>query len=139
MSQRLPSRPNLNHLKKQAKDVLRVSRLRNRVWRLADAQNALARGYGFRSWPDLKLHVESARRRRSSRASAAGREPESTTANRIDAEPTATRPEHRGDCSVAVGVADAICGEVMRSLWHSGPTHRLGWRHKWTESPGVHS
>jgi len=97
MSQRLPSRPNLNHLKKQAKDVLRVSRLRNPVWRLADAQHALARGYGFRSWPDLKLHVESARRRRSSRASAAGREPDGTTANRIAAKPTATCTEHRGN------------------------------------------
>ena len=62
MSQRLPSVPNLDHLKKQAKDVLRVSRHRGTRWRLADAQHALARGYGFPSWPDLKLHVESIRR-----------------------------------------------------------------------------
>jgi hypothetical protein len=61
MSQRLPPRPNLGHLKKQAKDVLRVFRHRNPRWRLVDAQHALARGYGFPSWPDLKLHVESVR------------------------------------------------------------------------------
>lgn len=61
MSQRLPPRPNLSHLKKQAKDVLRVFRHRNPRWRLVDAQHALARGYGFPSWPDLKLHVESAK------------------------------------------------------------------------------
>ena len=61
MSQRLPSLPNLGHLKKQAKDVLRVSRHRNPLCRLADAQHALARGYGFPSWPKLKLHVESVR------------------------------------------------------------------------------
>ena len=61
MSQRLPPRPNLDHLKKQAKDVLRVFRHRNPRWRLVDAQHALARGYGFPSWPDLKLHVESVR------------------------------------------------------------------------------
>src|SRR5262245_62145772 len=63
MSQRLPALPNLDHLKKQAKDALRVSRHRFSRWRLADAQQAIARGYGFRSWPDLKLHVESVRQR----------------------------------------------------------------------------
>ena len=62
MSQRLPSLPNLQYPKKQAKDVLRVSRHRSPRWRLADAQHALARGYGFSNWPDLKLHVESRRR-----------------------------------------------------------------------------
>jgi hypothetical protein len=64
MSQRLPLLPNLGHLKKQAKDVLRVARHRSPQWRLADAQRAVAHGYGFRSWPELKLHVESARQQR---------------------------------------------------------------------------
>src|ERR1044071_6893530 len=64
MPQHLPSLPNLDHLKKQAKDVLRLARHRSPRWRLADAQHAVARGYGFDSWPALKLHVESARRRR---------------------------------------------------------------------------
>ena len=59
MSRRLPSVPNLDHLKKQAKDVLRIARHRRPQWRLADAQQALARGYGFATWADLKLHVES--------------------------------------------------------------------------------
>jgi hypothetical protein len=62
MSQHLPFRPNLDHLKKQAKDVLRVAQYRRPRWRLADALDAVARGYGFASWPTLKLHVESARR-----------------------------------------------------------------------------
>ena len=61
MSRRLPSVPNLDHLKKQAKDVLRVSRPGRPQWRLADAQQALARGYGFATWAALKLHVESIR------------------------------------------------------------------------------
>jgi hypothetical protein len=61
MSQRLPSAPNLDHLKKQAKDVLRIARHGRPHWRLADAQQALARGYGFATWRDLKLHVESIR------------------------------------------------------------------------------
>lgn len=64
MSLRLPSRPSLGHLKKQAKDVLRLSRRQNPQRRLADAQHALARGYGFSNWVELKLHVESATPRR---------------------------------------------------------------------------
>lgn len=64
MSQRLPYLPNLDHLKKQAKAVLRVCRVRNAGSQLADAQNAVARGYGFQNWPLLKAHVESVRRSR---------------------------------------------------------------------------
>lgn len=64
MSQRLPDLPNLDHLKKQAKAVLRICRVRNVRSQLADAQNAVARGYGFQSWPLLKAHVQSVRRSR---------------------------------------------------------------------------
>src|SRR5262245_39430628 len=70
MTQRLPHLPNLSHLKKQAKDVLRVSRRRSPRWRLADAQHAVAHGYGFFSWPELKLHVESVRKQRGEGSSA---------------------------------------------------------------------
>jgi len=62
MSQLLPPFPNLEHLRGQAKDVLRVVRRRKPEWKLADAQHAVARGYGFTNWPDLKTHVESVRR-----------------------------------------------------------------------------
>ena len=61
MSQQLPTRPNLDHLKRQAKDVLRVFRRQEPQWKLADAQRAIARGYGFASWPSLKTHVEKIR------------------------------------------------------------------------------
>ena len=70
MTQRLPSLPNLGHLKKQAKDILRVSRQRSLSWRLADAQHALAHGYGFPSWLELKIHVESVRQQRGAGSSA---------------------------------------------------------------------
>jgi hypothetical protein len=81
MSQRLPSFPNLDLLKKQAKEVLRVSRYRGRLWRLADAQHALARGYGFSSWPYLKRHVESMRRKPGSAASVPRKQGDETAAN----------------------------------------------------------
>src|SRR5215475_13421451 len=83
MSKSLPSRPNLEQLKKQAKDLLKAhksadSETLNRIqvnhpdyantskdkiraakFSLSDAQLVIAREYGFASWPKLKEHVES--------------------------------------------------------------------------------
>ena len=50
----LPERPDLRHLKDQAKDLLRAGGAAT----LAEAQFAVARQYGFTSWPRLKEHVE---------------------------------------------------------------------------------
>jgi hypothetical protein len=58
MSSDLPTRPNLEHLKKQARQLLRELQLREPGAQLADAQHALAREYGFASWPKLKAHVD---------------------------------------------------------------------------------
>src|SRR5579872_1486384 len=51
----LPERPNLRHLKDQARDLLKAGQAES----LTDAQFQVARLYGFASWPKLKLHVES--------------------------------------------------------------------------------
>ncbi len=51
----LPDRPNLRHLKDQAKDLLKSGG----AVTLADAQFQVARSYGFTSWPKLKAHVDS--------------------------------------------------------------------------------
>jgi ankyrin repeat protein len=59
MSRELPANPNLEHLRKQAKELLRQLRQTDARARLAGAQHALALEYGFASWPKLKLHVES--------------------------------------------------------------------------------
>lgn len=74
MTRRLPDRPDFDHLKKQAKHLLRglesrdpqaLERYRATLSRpapaepkLADAQHALAVEYGFTSWPKLKAHVD---------------------------------------------------------------------------------
>ena len=50
----LPSRPSLEQLRKQAKE----RRDATPGAALADAQFALARDYGFDSWPKLVRHVE---------------------------------------------------------------------------------
>jgi hypothetical protein len=54
----LPDRPSLEYLKKEAKELLRTLQQQRPVARLADAQHALARQYGFTSWIQLKRHVE---------------------------------------------------------------------------------
>ncbi len=78
----LPSRPNLEQYRKQAKDLLRRFRsgdleaqlriknahprliqwsdddLRNRAFVLADAQLVLAREHGFDSWPKFVKHID---------------------------------------------------------------------------------
>ena len=59
MSRNLPAHPNLEFLKKEAKSLLEVLQQRDPAAQLADAQHALARDYGFASWPKLKVHVES--------------------------------------------------------------------------------
>ena len=65
----LPARPDLEQLRHQAKDLLREAtrRLAEALARihavsdrliLASAQLAIAREYGFESWPKLKREVE---------------------------------------------------------------------------------
>src|SRR6266700_1961731 len=75
MSRVLPTQPNLEHLKKQAKDLLHdfaqgnpaaieqfnsvVSTSAAARPKLADAQHVIAHEYGFASWAKLKEHVQS--------------------------------------------------------------------------------
>jgi ankyrin repeat protein len=71
MSKQLPSRPNLEHLREQAKDLLKAYRSgdpeatslfpNDQHVALHDAQFLIAREYGFKSWPALVEHVESIR------------------------------------------------------------------------------
>ena len=56
---RLPERPSLEQLRKQAKEQLDTLRAADPSAKLAAAQHALAREYGFDSWPKLVHHVES--------------------------------------------------------------------------------
>ena len=51
----LPDRPNLRHLKDQARDLLEAGAAAS----VTEAQFKIARLYGFASWPKLKAHVDS--------------------------------------------------------------------------------
>jgi uncharacterized protein (TIGR03067 family) len=85
MSERLPARPHLDHLRRQAKSLLAAlqqgdpeaaesfqehlpsardlscEQVRRAGYRLADAQSVVARKTGFASWPQLARHVETLR------------------------------------------------------------------------------
>jgi 1-acyl-sn-glycerol-3-phosphate acyltransferase len=50
----LPVRPNLRHLKSQARDLVKAGAARS----ISEAQFQIARLYGFASWPRLKSHIE---------------------------------------------------------------------------------
>ena len=63
----LPARPDLGHLRRQARDLLRAARSRDSAaaariasvsTTLATAQLAVAREYGFASWARLKTAVD---------------------------------------------------------------------------------
>jgi ankyrin repeat protein len=58
MSSQLPSHPNLEWLRKSAKKRLTELRANDPTAKLADAQRAVAREYGFPSWRKLKAHIE---------------------------------------------------------------------------------
>src|SRR5262245_41428644 len=105
MSQQLPAHPNLDHLKKQAKDVLRVFRRQNPRWKLADAQHAIARGYGFVNWPSLKTHVEKIRH---------DQRPTNPTP------PPRRKEPNREDCSIHP-IAGAWVTDRVISPMHSDP------------------
>ena len=53
MSRELPANPSLEYLRKQAKQLQRTTS----QGKLADAQHALAREYGFADWARLKSYV----------------------------------------------------------------------------------
>ena len=57
----LPDRPNLEYLKKLAKEKLRELQRGDASARLADAQLAVAREHGFASWRKLRAHLDALR------------------------------------------------------------------------------
>ena len=59
MPQALPAQPNIDWLKKTAKQRLAELRTSDPAAKLHQAQLAVARDYGFKSWRALKTHVDS--------------------------------------------------------------------------------
>jgi ankyrin repeat protein len=59
MPKALPAQPNIDWLKKAAKERLAELRAGDPAVRLAQAQRGIAQDYGFKSWRALKAHVDS--------------------------------------------------------------------------------
>jgi ankyrin repeat protein len=148
-ARRLPAKPNLNQLKKQAKDLLKAFQAGESLaieevrahypeaigapegFQLADAQLVLARSYGLQSWPKLKAFVDGVTISRFMDAVKSG-----------DTEPvramlrqrpelahmdTAENNEHRG-LHYAVLCRDA---DMVRLLMEAGADARKGiWPHR---------
>lgn len=60
-SRSLPERPNLDHLKNEAKALHKTLRAEDPDVKLTDAQRHLAREYGFPTWAKLRTHVQNVR------------------------------------------------------------------------------
>jgi effector-binding domain-containing protein len=105
----LPERPNLDHLRRQAKELLASIRASHPTTSLATAQAQLARQYGLRTWPELKAEVERRRARPS---------PEEEHAMSAEVVPVRLRPGR------AIAVSDAgghhvgsMTAMVPKTLW----------------------
>jgi ankyrin repeat protein len=149
----LPSKPNLNQLRNQAKDLLRAMRAGEpaavaevrthygsespasaeaaKTFQLSDAQLVIARAYGFVSWPKLKAFVDGVTVSRFMAAVNAGDAERVKDLLRQRAElvhmDTAGNDEHRG-IHYAVLRRDPA---MVRLLMQSGADARKGiWPHR---------
>ena len=139
---RLPDQPNLEHLRKQAKDLLKsylagepaavaeIQRFERKPsgpeFTLSDSQRVLARAYGFPSWPKLKAFVEGVTIARFIDAAKAGdtRQVRSMLASRPElvSMDRAANDEHRA-IHYAVMQRDAV---MVRLLMEAGADARKG-------------
>src|SRR5580704_10452966 len=146
LSHRLPEQPNLEQLRKQAKELLqafqsgepasiaevnRFERTREKNFALNDAQRVIARAYGFASWPKLKAFVDGANIARFAEAVKAGdvAQVRALLASRPElvGMDRAENDEHRG-LHYAVLRRDAA---MVRILMEAGADARKGiWPHR---------
>jgi ankyrin repeat protein len=122
----LPPRPDLRHLRDEAKRRRKSGEFPS----LALAQLAVAREYGFRSWPRLKFHVEAITLDAAQRAAAligAVVEADLRRARALlDADPAVAR--HDLACACATGEAEEVSRRLaIRPEAANEPTGPNGW------------
>jgi hypothetical protein len=122
----LPSRPDLRHLRDEAKHRRKSGEFES----LALAHLAIAREYGFRSWPRLKFQVEALTLDASERAAALIGAVTSADLRRaralLDADPAIAR--HDLACSCATGEAEEVSRRLAsRPQAVNEPTGPNGW------------
>ena len=107
MSRELPEFPSLEHLKKQAKDLLHAGR----ATKLVEAQRLVAQDYGFPSWAKLKVHVESFA---ADRASPSTRRSDRTASRTSRASSNAFQNSNRGSTRRSPATALVHCPSSKR-------------------------
>ncbi len=122
----LPPRPDLRHLRAEAKQRRRSGEFSS----LALAQLAVAREYGFRSWPRLKFHIEAVTLDASERAVALIAAVTSSDLRRaralLDADPAIAR--HDLACACATGEVEEVARRLaVRPGVVGEPTGPNGW------------
>jgi ankyrin repeat protein len=123
----LPDRPDLRHLRQEAKRRRKTGEFSS----IALAQLAVARDYGFRSWPRLKFHVEAVTLDASERAAALIASATSADLRRaralLDADPALGR--HDLACACVTGEADEVSRRLAaRPAAVDEPTGPNGWQ-----------
>ncbi len=123
----LPPRPDLRHLRDEAKRRRKAGEFPS----LSLAQLALAREYGFSSWPRLKFHVEAVTLGASARASRLIASATSSDLRRaralLDADPSVA--VHDLACACVAGEADEVSRRLTaRPAAVSEPTGPHGWQ-----------
>jgi ankyrin repeat protein len=123
----LPPRPDLRHLRDEAKRLHKAGESPS----LALAQLAVAREYGFASWPRLKFHVEALTLDASERAAALIASVTSADLRRAHAllagDPALAR--HDLACACATGEADEVSRRLAaKPVAVSEPTGPNGWQ-----------
>jgi ankyrin repeat protein len=123
----LPDRPDLRHLRQEAKRRRKAGEFPS----IALAQLAVARDYGFRSWPRLKFHVEAATLDPSARAAALIASATSADLRRaralLDADPALGR--HDLACACVTGEVDEVARRLAaRPTGVGQPTGPHGWQ-----------
>ncbi len=123
----LPPRPDLRHLRDEAKRRRKAGEFPS----IALAQLALAREYGFRSWPRLKFHVEALTLDAAERAAALIASATSADLRRaralLDADPALAR--HDLACACVTGEAEELARRLAaRPAAVNEPTGPNGWQ-----------
>jgi len=122
----LPPRPDLRHLRDEAKRRRKAGEFPS----IALAQLAIAREYGFLSWPRLKFHIEGLTLDADERATALLASAMSADLRRaralLDADPALAR--HDLACACATGEADDVSRRLAaRPAAVNEPTGPNGW------------
>jgi ankyrin repeat protein len=122
----LPARPDLRLLREEAKRRRKAGEFPS----IALAQLAVAREYGFRSWPRLKFHVEALSLDAADRAAAVIASATSADLRRthalLDADPALAR--HDLACACVTGEADEVSRRLAaRPATANEPTGPNGW------------